>query len=160
MAVRRAFLSRVAALAFAVFGVLGSSGLLAAAEPVINVTLDRATVVRLGAPADTVIIGNPMIADATVRDNVTLIVTGKSFGTTNLIILNRDGREVSNQLVTVAASDENLVTVYNRTGRQTYSCTPVCEPVVSVGDDQGTFGERTSQVQGRNSLIPDSGSGN
>jgi Flp pilus assembly secretin CpaC len=114
-------------------------------------------VVRLDQPADTVIIGNPMIADATVRDNVTLIVTGKSYGTTNLIILNKDGREVSNQLVTVAASDDNLVTVFNRSGRQTYSCTPVCEPVVSIGDDQGTFGERTSQVQGRNQLIPEGG---
>ena len=151
----RVFLSRVAALAVATIGSIGFSGLLAAAEPVINVTLDRASVVRLSQPADTVIIGNPMIADATVRDNVTLIVTGKSFGTTNLIILDKDGREVSNQLVTVAASDENLVTVYNRPNRQTYSCTPVCEPVVSIGDDQATFGDRTSQVQGRNSLIPD-----
>jgi Flp pilus assembly secretin CpaC len=157
MAVRSAFLSRIAALAIAAFGIVGFSGLLAAAEPVINVTLDRAMVVRLDQPADTVIIGNPMIADATVRDNVTLIVTGRSFGTTNLIILNKDGREVSNQLVTVAASDDNLVTVFNRSGRQTYSCTPVCEPVVSIGDDPGTFGERTSQVQGRNQLIPEGG---
>lgn len=156
MAVRQVFsVSRFAGLAMAVLGILGFSGLLAAAEPVVNVTLDRATVVRLDRPADTVIIGNPMIADATVRDNVTLIVTGKSFGTTNLIILDKEGREVSNQLVTVAASDDNLITVYNRSNRQTYSCTPVCEPVVSIGDDQSTFGDRTSQIQGRNSLIPE-----
>jgi Flp pilus assembly secretin CpaC len=158
MAVRPVFaLPRLAGLAIAVFGVFGFSGLLSAAEPIINVTLDRASVVRLDRPADTVIIGNPMIADATVRDNVTLIVTGKSFGTTNLIILDKDGREVSNQLVTVAASDDNLVTVYNRSGRQTYSCTPVCEPVISIGDDTSTFGDRTSQIQGRNSLIPEGG---
>lgn len=157
MAVRRVFFSRVAALAVAAFGIVGFAGLLAAAEPVITVSLDRASVVRLSQPADTVIIGNPMIADATVRDNVTLIVTGKAFGTTNLIILDRDGREVSNQLVTVAASDENLVTVYSRPGRQTYSCTPVCEPVITVGDDDTTFTQRSTQISGRNGLISGGG---
>ena len=121
---------RPAALAAVLLAALTLYGPLAAAQPVINVILDRALVVHVDRPADTVIIGNPLIADATVRDNQTLIITGRSFGTTNLIVLDKDGREIANHLLTVAVADDNLVTVFNRVGRQTYSCTPVCEPLI------------------------------
>ena len=148
---------RPAALAALLLAALTLYGPLAAAQPVINVILDRALVVHVDRPADTVIIGNPLIADATVRDNQTLIITGRSFGTTNLIVLDKDGREIANHLLTVAVADDNLVTVFNRAGRQTYSCTPVCEPLISIGDDKTTFSERAGQIGDRNSLIPDSG---
>ena len=62
------------------------------AEPdsAVIVTVDRAKVFRMSSPAKTVIIGNPSIADATVEDDVTLVLTGRSFGVTNLIVLDRE----------------------------------------------------------------------
>ncbi len=62
----------------------------AKADP-IEVVVDRAKVMRIARPADIVIIGNSAIADATIQDSQTLIITGHSFGTTNLIVLDRRG---------------------------------------------------------------------
>jgi Flp pilus assembly secretin CpaC len=152
MAARQFVISGIARLALATAAVAVVCVPAMAQDGVINVVLDRALVVQVDQPADTVIIGNPMIADATVRDNRTLIVTGRSFGTTNLIILDKDGRTIVDNLVTVSAADDNLVTVYSRPGRQTYSCTPVCAPTIAIGDDASTFGGRRDQISGRDEL--------
>jgi Flp pilus assembly secretin CpaC len=157
MAVRQFVSQRIAGLAFALVAMAAASAPALAEDDVITVLLDRAVVVRVARPADTVIVGNPMIADATVRDNRTLILTGRSFGTTNLIVLDKDGEPIATHLVTVGAAEDNLVTVYTRPGRQTYSCTPVCEPVIAVGDDSTTYSDRTTQVKGRQDLVPDDG---
>src|ERR1019366_2351496 len=50
----------------------------------ITVGVDRAQVLRVSRPADVFIVGNPAIADATVQDSQTLVITGKSFGSTNI----------------------------------------------------------------------------
>src|SRR5882757_9835920 len=67
----------------------------------ITVAVDRAKVMRMSRPADVVIVGNPSIADATVQDNQTLIITGKSFGSTNLIVLDAAGQSIAESVVTV-----------------------------------------------------------
>jgi Flp pilus assembly secretin CpaC len=152
MAARKFAFSGIVRLALAAAAAMAVCVPAMAQDGVINVLLDRALVVQVDQPADTVIIGNPMIADATVRDNKTLIVTGRSFGTTNLIILDKDGRTIADNLVTVSAADDNLVTVYSRPGRQTYSCTPVCAPTIAIGDDSSTFGGRRDQISGRDEL--------
>jgi Flp pilus assembly secretin CpaC len=152
MAARRFVFPGTVRLALAFAAAMAACAPAIAQDGVINVILDRAIVVQVDRPADTVIVGNPMIADATVRDNRTLIVTGRSFGTTNLIILDKDGRTIVDNLVTVSAADDNLVTVYSRPGRQTYSCTPVCAPTIAIGDDASTFGGRKDQISGRDDL--------
>src|SRR5512146_678458 len=70
-----------------------------AADP-ISVIVDRAKVLRISQPADVVIIGNPAIADATIQDSRTLIITGRSYGTTNLIVLDKQGQQIAADLVT------------------------------------------------------------
>jgi Flp pilus assembly secretin CpaC len=123
----------------------------AKAEPIL-VVVDRAKVMRVSRPADIVIIGNPAIADATIQDNQTLIITGRSFGTTNLIVLDADGQAIADEIVVVAASDEQVVTVYRRASRQTYSCTPDCSPTLTIGDTQKIFDTVNSQIQAHGSL--------
>ena len=44
------------------------------------VTVDQAKVFRIPRPAATIIVGNPAIVDATVEDEQTLVLTGRSFG--------------------------------------------------------------------------------
>jgi hypothetical protein len=102
--------------------------------------------------ADTVIIGNPAIADAVIRDTQTLVITGRSYGTTNLIVLDVDGQPIADELLTVQAADDYLVTVYVGGKRATYSCTPACQPTISVGDDLELFDARVGQVQGAGAL--------
>ena len=118
----------------------------------IEVTVDHAKVMRVSKPASTIIIGNPGIADATVQDATTLIITGKSYGVTNMIILDEDGQPIADTLLTVRAEAVNAVTVYRRTDRVTYSCSPNCERSLALGDDSSSFGEVQSQVQQRNSF--------
>lgn len=125
-------------------------------EP-IRIVIDRAMVMPMARPADTVIIGNPSIADATVRDAKTLIVTGKSYGTTNLIVLDANGGQIGNEVLTVVPGEDEMVTVYRREARQTLSCTPTCAPVVTLGDNKDIFDNSKSQVQGRGELA---GAGN
>ena len=59
---------------------------------VIAVTLDQAKIARLPAGATTLIIGNPMIADVTMlKNNNSMVITGKGFGQTNLIAIDAAG---------------------------------------------------------------------
>ncbi len=113
----------------------------------IDVVVDRAKVMRISRPADVVIIGNSSIADATIQDNQTLIITGRSFGTTNLIILDATGEAIADATVTVSPQDEQVVTIYRRASRETLSCTPDCSPTIAVGDSSAVFDAVTQQVQ-------------
>jgi Flp pilus assembly secretin CpaC len=123
----------------------------AKADP-IEVIVDRAKVMRVSRPADIVIIGNPAIADATIQDSQTLIITGHSFGTTNLIVLDAQGQSIADETITVSPQNDQVVTVYRRASRQTFSCTPDCSPVLAVGDNPTSFDAVNSQIQSASSL--------
>ena len=124
----------------------------AKASESIEVTVDHAKVMRVSKPAATIIIGNPGIADATVQDSTTLVITGKAYGVTNMIILDANGDPIADTLLKVKAEAVNAVTVYRRTDRITYSCSPSCERTLVLGDDASSFGQVQSQVQQRNSF--------
>ncbi len=145
-------LKRIAALTFAALAsVIAFAATTTAAEP-IAVIVDRAKVLHISQPANVVIIGNPAIADATIQDSQTLIITGRSFGTTNLIVLDKDGRSIADNVVTVGPSDDQVVTVYRRDSRQTLSCTPDCSPVMSLGDTSNVFDAANAQIEAARSL--------
>ena len=120
-------------------------------QPVI-VTLGRAKVFRISSPASTVIVGNPAIADATVEDDVTLVLTGRSFGVTNLIVLDREGNPIVDETIVVRGHEENTVRIYRREERVTMACAPVCEPTLTIGDDAQGFDFAQQQIVARNSL--------
>ena len=73
----------------AVAFVLASGASPARAETsMIAVTLDQAKIVKLAPGTATLIVGNPMIADVTMlKNNNTMVITGKGFGQTNLIAI-------------------------------------------------------------------------
>jgi Flp pilus assembly secretin CpaC len=146
-------LLRLAIVGLTVAGLLGAATV-AQAEP-ITVMVDRAKVMRISRPADVVIVGNPAIADATIQDNKTLIITGRSYGSTNLIVLDADGQAIADEVITVGAPDDQVVTVYRRASRQTYSCTPNCSPTLAIGDTPGIFDSVNSQIQAHTTLSDD-----
>jgi Flp pilus assembly secretin CpaC len=134
----------------AVFGLaLAAAGVPASAEDIIDVTIDFAEVVKLDRPAETIIIGNPGIADAAVEDESTLVVTGKAAGTTNLIVLDQAGEEIENVVLLVSSNTRQLTTIFYGSQRQTFSCAPTCEQVILVGDAPEAFKTATEQIQGR-----------
>ncbi|MGL4490596.1 MAG: pilus assembly protein N-terminal domain-containing protein [Rhizobiaceae bacterium] len=100
-----------------------------AAEGTIDVVLNQAKIVKLSRAADTIVIGNPDIADAAVKDSRTIVITGKYFGTTNFVVLDAKGNPIVDQQISVSRSVDNTVNVYRQANVQTLSCTPYCEGV-------------------------------
>jgi len=123
------------------------------------VTVDRAKVFRIPEPASTVILGNPFIADVVMQDETTVVITGKSYGTTNLIILDEESTPIIDELITVQAASDGDVVVLRKTARQTLSCTPVCQPTVRLGDDKDVFDGVSTQATQRNDLALGAASG-
>lgn len=116
---------------------------------VVDVTIDFAKIIRLDEPVATILIGNPGIADASVEDETTLILTGKTAGTTNLILLDKEGEEMANTVIRVSSDIQQLTTIFYGRNRQTFSCSPTCERVISVGDASESFEAATTQIQTR-----------
>ncbi|MBP1887935.1 pilus assembly protein N-terminal domain-containing protein [Sinorhizobium mexicanum] len=98
-----------------------------AQEEMMRVYMDHARVLKLDRPVSKVIIGNSEVADATVADSKTIVLTGRNFGTTNLVILDQDGNAIVDERILVSIDEGNTVRVYKQTSRTVLSCTPNCE---------------------------------
>ena len=122
-------------------GVLATAGLPAWAGSGIEVMVNQAKIVKIARAADTIVIGNPAIADASVQDATTIVLTGKGFGVTNIVILDSDGTPIVDEQVTVSRHTASSVRIYRRSSVQTLSCTPYCES--SYKSDA----ERTSEME-------------
>jgi Flp pilus assembly secretin CpaC len=120
------------------------------APDILTVTVDQARIVQVPSGTRTLVIGNPMIADVTLlKSDGTMIVTGKGFGETNFIALNGAGKPVLQYEIRVVLGTNSLV-VQRGMERQSYSCTPRCEPAARLGDDPAYFNEVTGQIQAHN----------
>jgi Pilus formation protein N terminal region len=134
-------------------------GTAAAQADTINIAIDSARILRLPERVATVVIGNPLIADASLQRGGVLVVTGKGYGATNLLALDRDGRVVLNKTVHVQGpSERNLVVVYRGVARESYSCAPQCEPRITLGDDGKYFAGTLAQTAARNGSAQAGGS--
>ena len=105
---------------------IASAAMPASAEG-IDVTMNQAKILKLSRAADTIIIGNPEIADASVQDASTVVLTGKGFGVTNLVVLDEAGAPIIDEQVIVSRSTAETLRIYRRASVQTLSCTPYCE---------------------------------
>jgi len=79
---------------------------MSAQNQTLNVRLElrpsEARLVRLGRQAQTVIIGDKDIADVTVEGGQIVVLTARKVGTTNLIVLDTDRKEILNASIIVA----------------------------------------------------------
>ena len=125
------------------------------ASNALKVVIDRAKVVRIAKPADTIIVGNPSIVDATIQDSRTIVLTGRNFGVTNMIILDADGSAIVDETIVVQGHETNTVRIYRRSVRETLACSPVCENTLTIGDDATKFGAMDEQIKARNGLAED-----
>ena len=155
-------------LAVAVFALVASG---AAAEQPISVHLDQAKILKLPDRAATIVIGNPMIADLSLQPGGLAVITGKAYGATNVVVLDKSSAVLMEKTIEVKGPDEPIVVVYRGQTRQTYSCTPNCSSRVTLGDtsgddfDKGTglptdyFGKALSQSVTRSTQAIAAGSG-
>ena len=122
-----------------------------AAAETLDVFLDQAALMKLPEKVSTIVVGNPMIADIAVQSGGLVVVTGKGFGTTNLIALDRAGAVLMERSVVVSGPrGRDSVQVYRGVQRETYSCTPNCERRITLGDSADFFTAITQQAESRN----------
>jgi Flp pilus assembly secretin CpaC len=103
----------------------------AAAED-IRVFMDYARVLKIDRNVAKVIIGNPQIADVVVSDPQTIVLTGRSFGTTNLVILDGEGNALVDEKIVVSRNAEDTLRVYRNTDPTTLTCSPTCETTTAT----------------------------
>ena len=123
-----------------------------AASNSVQVLVDQATLVRLDRPAAEIVVGNPSIADVSVQSSKLLVVTGKSFGETNLIVMDADGKVVANRQLIVQEPRTGFVTMYRGVARQTLHCAPYCTPPLVIGDTPDIFGAVANQITTKQSI--------
>jgi hypothetical protein len=128
---------RAARIAIA-FMVIAAAFSASAAES-INVVLDQAKIAKVPDHTSTIVVGNPLIADVTLQNGNIVVVTGKGYGATNFIAMDRSGEILVDRLIQVEGPTDQLVTVYRGVDRETYSCMPVCQRRATLGDGDSYF---------------------
>jgi Flp pilus assembly secretin CpaC len=114
----------------------------------IHVVLDQARLVKLPDRVATIVVGNPLIADVAIQAGGLMVVTGKGFGSTNVMALDRSGKVLMDTLIHVQGP-RGVVVVYRGIERETYSCMPNCERRITLGDGNTYFTQTLSQTATR-----------
>jgi len=131
--------------------VSGFAGLAPAQADTLAIRLDQAHIMQLPDRVATIVIGNPLIADATLQGGGVLVVTGKGFGATNLVALDRAGRVLLSHTVQVLGpGTDDMVVVYKGVERETYSCATNCERRITLGDAPAYFNANLAESGARN----------
>lgn len=121
-------------------------------EPV-SVVVDQAKLMKLPERVSTLIVGNPFIADVTLQSGGMVVVTGKGYGSTNFIAMDRDGNILMDKQVQVEGPSDKLVTVYRGVSRESYSCTPNCQRRITLGDGPEYFATTMMQSDSLNTKL-------
>ena len=112
----------------------------------LTVAIDQSAPLSLPAGAQKVMIGNPAIADINVLDARTAVLLGRSFGATNVLVLDARGRTLMERQVVVSSPDANRVSVYHSDPMGLYgqkvdnfTCSPRCERTPLPGEQQTDY---------------------
>ncbi len=148
-------------LAFACLAFLGLFIIpqFARASGQIVVKVDEALVLRLDRPAKRIILGNPAIVDVAAQANNLLVLTGKSFGNTNIIALDINNNEILNKKLTVQLLSETALTLHRGSDRFNYTCRPYCQSQMVVGDQKDYYENIAKQIENKFNLITEVMSG-
>lgn len=116
----------------------------------LNVPMHHSSIVRLDGVVATVIVGNPMVAEVSVIGGSILVVQGRLFGNTDIIVLDAGGVELANLSVLVTDVWRGSVVLNRGSGAMNYVCAPVCVRALHPGDDQAAMAilaEQTNAIQ-------------
>lgn len=117
----------------------------------IAVNVDQAKLVKMPERVATIVVGNPLIADVTLQTGGVVVVTGKGYGATNFIAMDRTGAVLVDRVIQVEGPTDQLVTVYRGIERESYSCKPICQRRITLGDSEGYFKSTMDQAGSLNS---------
>jgi hypothetical protein len=112
------------ALAAAASAALAASGL--------TVELNQSRRILLHGAAANVIVGDPTIADVAMVDSHSIILLGRGYGATDVMVLDRAGHALLDSRVTVTAPNQGRVTVYRGAAASEFSCASRCQAIASA----------------------------
>lgn len=115
----------------------------------IAVLLDQAKLLKLPSGTETIIVGNPAIADVNVQRNGVLVITGRAPGRTNFIALDSNGTIISESMVSVSAPVGAGLVVQRGLDQSSYHCAPNCQPSIGLGDEEKHFARTIDQSSRR-----------
>lgn len=138
MALMKRFTTAIAA-AFAITGVAFSAPL--------TVEANKTEPLRFKRPVVSIVIGNPLVADVAIFNDQMVFVTGKSYGTTNIMAFDATGSVVYSNDITVLSPTTSLLRIVRGDSINSYDCTPECRSIMNPGDDQGYFASVYAQNQ-------------
>jgi hypothetical protein len=105
----------------------------AIAAEMVDVTVDKGTLLRLDTNAKVVLVAEPGIADAVIESPRLIFILGRRPGETNLYVLDATGREILTADVVVRPDKSAHVSVHRSTREATLSCAPRCASVETPG---------------------------
>ena len=115
-------------------------------EKCLVILSDHMRRVRLERPAGTILVGNPLIADVTVLGNDTLFVSARTIGSTNIIVLDKQGNEIVTYEVFVREPRTKRVVLNNGGEISNYQCAPHCERALTQSDSLTPHRERAGII--------------
>ncbi|MCK9993046.1 MAG: hypothetical protein Dbin4_01566 [Alphaproteobacteria bacterium] len=119
------------AVAFAAGGAMASENL--------RVTIDKNHILRTDRPVETIIVGNPFIADVSAQNSQLMFILGRASGETNILGFDKEGNVVFDKDVTVVPHTTRTVTLHRGAASETFACAPRCESELHPGDDGARF---------------------
>src|SRR6266516_1697543 len=86
----------------------------ARADEAIELSPGIVKLLRFDRPVGTVAVGNPAVADTFAPNDRAILLTGKTIGSTNLIVLDDGGRDLFSAAVIVSRTELGRVTVHSK----------------------------------------------
>ncbi len=134
-----------------IFGLLALVPAAAQAGQPLVVKLDYTQVMTVARPPGTVIVGNPSVADVTIQGDQ-VYLHARSYGTTNILMLDENGGQLADLDVTVQSGADNDIQVFKAGASYTYVCAPECETTLKIGDSPAYYDAVAKQQQKRNAI--------
>src|SRR4029077_14450352 len=75
-----------------------------------------------------------------------VVLTGKGYGSTNFLSIDRSGEVLVDRVIQVEGPTDQLVTVYRGVERESYSCLPICQRRITLGDGETYFKSTMDQA--------------
>ena len=131
-------MARAFALTLCLAGAAASMSIKAIAASSLSIVADRAKIVRIAGEVGSVIVGNPSFADVSVQKKF-IIIHGRNFGQTNILVLDENGDSLADLEVTIVKGPDRNISVYRAGHKASYACAPKCESTLQVGDSEAYF---------------------
>ena len=111
----------------------------AASAATLNVHIDSSARFPIPAGARNVMIGNPSIADVNIVDGRNMVVLGRAYGSTSILLINGRGRTIMDGTILVSPPEVGHVTMVRANAQSNYSCSPRCERLAMPGEPQAPY---------------------